>query len=75
MNLHEVAAEILEVPVSEINDETSPKNTKNWDSLKHINLVLAIEANFGVKFATSEIMLINSLASAKALLGEKGVAA
>ena len=33
---------------------------------------LALEANFGVKFAPSEIMAIASLADARTLLREKG---
>lgn len=71
-HLEQVVADVLALPVDQINDETSPKSTKSWDSLKHINLVLALEANFGVKFAPSEIMAIASLADARTLLREKG---
>lgn len=72
--LYEVAADVLMVPASEINDETSPKNTKAWDSLKHIELVLAYEMKFGVKFAPSEVMLIDSIGGVRSLLEQKGVA-
>jgi acyl carrier protein len=31
-----------------------------WDSLAHINLIVAIERRFGVKFATAEISRLKS---------------
>jgi acyl carrier protein len=73
INLHEVASEVLNIPASELSDESSPKNLKAWDSLKHVELVMTIEAAFGTKFAASEIMMINSLGSARTMLQEKGV--
>ncbi|MDP6342597.1 MAG: acyl carrier protein [Alphaproteobacteria bacterium] len=72
-DLHEVASEVLKVPVGELSDDSSPKNLKAWDSLKHIELMMAIETNYGMQFAPSEIMMINSLGSARAMLQEKGI--
>ena len=72
-DLHEVASEALKVPVGELSDDSSPKNLKAWDSLKHIELMMAIETNYGMQFAPSEIMMINSLGSARAMLQEKGI--
>jgi acyl carrier protein len=72
-NLYEVAAEVLKMPVDEINDETTPKNTKAWDSLKHVELLMACEMNFDVKLAPSEIVLIDSIGGIRSLLEEKGV--
>ena len=73
--LEQIVSDILESPLDEVSDDTSPKTTRNWDSLRHINLVLALEQKYGVKFAPSEIMLIGSLAEARALLEQKGVTA
>lgn len=72
--LHQIVADVLEMSVDEVSDETSPTTAKSWDSMKHIELVLALETNFGVKFAPSEIMLINSLGAARDLLSQKGAA-
>ena len=66
--LEQVTAEVLQMPVDQISDETSPKSTKSWDSLKHISLVLALESHFGVKFAPAEIMAITTLGDARSLL-------
>jgi acyl carrier protein len=38
-----------------ITDSTSAADVDGWDSMAHINLIIAIEKRFGVKFAASEI--------------------
>ncbi len=38
-----------------LTDETTAADIEGWDSLNHINLVIAVEKRFGVKFATAEI--------------------
>ena len=74
MKLETVCASVLNEPVESINDETSPKNTGSWDSLKHVSLILAIENAFSVKFTMPEITSVNSVSSIKQLLQAKGVA-
>ena len=39
-----------------ITPETTANDIDGWDSLSHVNLVVAIEKHFGVKFRSSEIM-------------------
>lgn len=35
-------------------------NEEKWDSLLHINLMLAIESEFGIKFRSEQIEYLNS---------------
>ena len=35
--------------------QTTAENVEEWDSFNHINIVVAVEARFGVKFLTAEI--------------------
>ena len=37
-----------------IADDTTADDIEDWDSLEHINLITAIEQQFGIKFAMSE---------------------
>lgn len=39
----------------EIHDAMTAADVDEWDSLNHINLILAVERGFGVRFKTSEI--------------------
>jgi len=51
-----VVSQVLNVPLAQINLESSPDNLKSWDSLKHMNLVLALEEEFDVQFSEDQIV-------------------
>jgi acyl carrier protein len=38
-----------------LTEETTADDIAGWDSMQHINLIIAIEKRFGVKFAAAEI--------------------
>ena len=44
----QVMASVLEVDESAIGDDASMDSVEGWDSLKQMNLVLALEESFGV---------------------------
>lgn len=44
----QVMASVLEVGESTIGEDASMDNIEGWDSLKQMNLVLALEESFGV---------------------------
>lgn len=50
-----VMASVFEVDSSQINSDTSPDTLESWDSLKHMNLILALEEEFGVEFDNDDI--------------------
>ncbi len=35
--------------------ETTAEDVEDWDSLEHINLIVAIEGKFGMKFKMGEV--------------------
>jgi acyl carrier protein len=53
--IRNVMAAVFDVPATEITDDASPHDIKGWDSLKHMNLVLALEDEFDVHFDEAEI--------------------
>lgn len=50
---------------------TSASNIEDWDSFNHINLILAIEASFHVKFSTQELESMESVNDIVVLIKKK----
>ncbi len=73
MQLEALFANLLREPIELITEETSPRNTRSWDSLKHLEVVMAIEGAYSVQFSMPEIVGLNSLGSFRQLLKLKGV--
>ena len=46
--VRQMLADLLERPLDDISAESAPSNLDGWDSLVHLNLVLAVEQRFGV---------------------------
>ncbi|MGJ3252726.1 MAG: acyl carrier protein [Elainellaceae cyanobacterium] len=44
-----------------VENSTSAKDISGWDSMAHINLVLGVEQEFGIKFKTSEVAQLNNV--------------
>lgn len=38
-----------------VNDDTTADDIEDWDSLEHINLVVAVEKKFNIKFNMGEV--------------------
>lgn len=47
---------IMNYPLKDINENTSPDDIETWDSLNQMNLVLALEEEFGITFTDDEIV-------------------
>jgi acyl carrier protein len=50
-----LTADVLQVPADQLTAQSSPENIEAWDSVHHLNLVLALEQEFGVQFEPEEI--------------------
>ena len=52
----EIIAGILEVGAKEIKEDTAIGDIASWDSLHHIQIIAAIEKEFGFRF-TPDVMM------------------
>ena len=67
----DVMSAVLEIPIEEINDKSSPDTIESWDSLKHMNLVVALEEEFNVLFTDDNIIELITMELIMAVLLEK----
>lgn len=44
-----------------VNEETTADDIEDWDSLEHINLVAAVETEFGMKFTMGEVVTMKNV--------------
>ena len=51
----DVFREVFDDPDLVLDEGTTAADVEGWDSLMHINLIVAIEQTLGIKFATAEI--------------------
>jgi|TARA_B100000378_G_scaffold26116_1_gene19906 acyl carrier protein len=72
-NIYKIVAKVFSVPISEINDESSPETIESWDSFNGLILVDEIESNFNVKFSVSEIIDVKNVKDIKKHLKNHGV--
>ena len=51
-----IVSRVMEVPVEKLDENSSMDTVEKWDSLRHMNLVLALEEEFDVSFTDEEIV-------------------
>ncbi len=68
-------SEVLDVPASEVPADATSEELELWDSLNHLALMLAIEAEFGVEISSEAMPELLSLEAIEAHLREQGVPA
>jgi acyl carrier protein len=66
-----IVADLFSIPVEKVTIESSPDTIEVWDSLQHLNLVLALEQEFDVQLTPEEIELLLCVQDIVALLAEK----
>jgi len=50
-----VMSAVFEVPIININEDSSIDTIESWDSLRHLNLILALEDEFEISIPNEEV--------------------
>ena len=66
-----VFRDLFDDPSIEIFDDMTAKDIEDWDSLAHIQLISAIQDEFGVKFSLQEVVSIKNVGEFIHLISEK----
>lgn len=69
--LQPIFQEALNAPNLTVTRESNAMNTKNWDSLAHIELIEMVEHHFGVKFGLGELQDLKEVGDLVDLVIEK----
>ena len=59
----EIMSIVFELPVDRINSSTSSEDVEEWDSLKHMALIVALEEEFDKEFGEEAILTMIDLES------------
>jgi acyl carrier protein len=65
------AADVLQVAPEKITESTTPEEIESWDSVQHLNLILALETQFGLEFEPEEIEQMKSIGKIASLVESK----
>jgi acyl carrier protein len=70
-DVRRIAADVLGQPIQQITAAGAPDTIAGWDSLAHVNLVLALEQHFDVQFLPEEMMEMLTIELVTLLVEEK----
>ena len=51
-----IMSAVFGVPADSINNESSPTTIESWDSLKHMDLIIALEKEFDITIPDDEVV-------------------
>ena len=70
-DVRRIAADVFAVDAKSLSSGSSPEQVASWDSVQHLNLVLALEGNYGIQFEPEEMERMKSLGAIADLLKTK----
>lgn len=71
-SLRDILADILEIPPDEVTPDLGVGMVETWDSFRHLQVILAIEGEYGVQFDPQRIPELTSVALLQTELDAKG---
>jgi acyl carrier protein len=57
-----------------LRDDMTAADVENWDSLNHIDMIVAIESEFKIRFTTAEVTSLKNVGELMALVDKKRAA-
>ena len=72
MTIEELIAKTLTISANRVSDATRMQDVAEWDSLKHMELILSVEREFSLELTGDEIAEMTSVAAIKKILKDHG---
>ena len=71
--VRQIVADTLFLTLDDVDANATQENLKNWDSIQHLNVVLALEQAFQVRFPPEDFQTMISVKTIVENLQKKGV--
>lgn len=59
--LNEVFRDVFDDETIVVCETTTANDIEDWDSLEHINLMAAVESEFGIKFSMGQVVTMKNV--------------
>ncbi len=69
--LEPIFQDVLDLPDLKLSPESNAHNVEGWDSLAHVNLIVAIEKHYKLKFALGELQGLKNVGEMADLIAKK----
>ena len=70
-SLTDVFREVFDKPDLVLTESMTAADVENWDSLNHIDLIVAVERKFKIKFTTREVTGLKTVGELAELTAQK----
>ena len=71
-SLRDILADTLEIDPKDVTPELNADSVEDWDSFRHLQLILALEGEYGVQFDPAQVAGLTSVARLQEALQAKG---
>jgi len=71
--LYGIIAKVMDIPLSSINDESSPETIESWDSFNSYVLLDELESEFKTEFTIDEVVETKNVSDIKKYLKIHGI--
>jgi acyl carrier protein len=69
--IKQIFRELFKVKPEDFNDCLDVNTVAGWDSMNHLNLVIALEESFGVSLTTEEVIQMTSVKAIVEILNRR----
>ena len=69
--VRQIASDVLGAPLNRIDATTGPEQIESWDSVQHLNIVMALEEECGVQFSPEDFDEMKNIGAIAALVDSK----
>lgn len=73
--LQQLVSATFQIDPAEVTPDAGPHSISQWDSAGHMNLIVALQREFGIEFGDDEVVEFVSIEAIADALKRKGVAA